>query len=186
MLERFDTLVKNIKTDQIDRNMCAACMDNKIKGFQKFVHKFLRSKSPSSNHNEIGNLETDAIAFIQPNKISSLQLLPSQIEQNASLPMDLMSVPNLALHSQQLINGGGGNVNNNFHISGSDAVHIGNNIHFIQNSSNNQVTNKSREKVIKPSATIKNGINVEKPKRLFDEQRRIVESKQMKFIQLIF
>lgn len=152
--------------------MCAA-IDNK-KGLQKILNIFSRSKPSSlngisSNHNEIDKLHTDAVPITQPNRKTSLQLQTRQTERNGSLPMDLMNSPNLALHSQQVLNGGGGNVNNNFHISGSDAVHIGNNIQIIQNSS---------KKTVDPSPSIERGTtNIEKPKRFLDDQKQIIDSK---------
>lgn len=172
-----------------------AASDNKTTGIQKILNIFSRTKSSSlsrrsSNPDEIDNLRTDATVITQPNKKTSLQLYPSQtVERNPSVPfwpMDLMNSPNVALHSQQFSNGGGGNVNNIFHISGSDDVHIGNKIQIIQNNSK-QEPNNSPKKASKPSASIENGINIEKSKRFSGEQKAIVESEQQnRFVQFMF
>lgn len=168
--------------------MCAA-IDNKTTGLgQKIWNIISRTKSSSlsrrSMPNEIQNLRTDAIVITQPNRKTSLQLQPSQtMQRNLSvpLPMDVMSSPNLALHSQQFLNGGGGNVNNIFHISGSEDVHIGNKIQIIQKNPK-QEPNNSPKRASRPSASIENGTNIEKPKRFSGEQKAIVESKQNRFV----
>lgn len=165
-------------------------IDTKPTGIQKILNIFSRSKPfslsrTSSNHNEIDNLRKDAIAITQPNRKSSLQLQLRQTQRNASLPLDMMSSLNLALHSQQFVNGGGGNVNNNFHISGSEAVHIGNTIQIIKNSTT-QMINNCPERAAKPSSSIENETTIEKPKRFSGEQKTIVQSKRSKFIHNIF
>lgn len=169
--------------------MCAAA-DNKPMGILKILNIFLRPKTPplsqkSSNNDEINNLRTDAVAVTQPNRKSSLQFQSRQTQRNASLPMDLMSQPNLALHSQFSNGAGVGNVSNNFHFSGSKEIHIGNNIQIIQNNSK-QVTNNTPERATKPSSSNENGTSIAKSKRFSGEQRRIIESEQTKFIHLLF